>query len=57
MIEEFSHLAWQWVLKNLGPVLWGKPMFNYIVVTVKLKFKTISQKAMVSFASNIGDGN
>ena len=45
------------VLKNLAPVLWGKLMFNYIVVTVKLKFKTISQKAMVSFASNIGDGN
>ena len=32
-------------------------MFNYIVVTVKLKFKTISQKAMVSSASSIGDSN
>ena len=37
------------VLKNLAPVLRGKLMFiNDIVVTVKLKFKTISQKAMVS---------
>ena len=32
-------------------------MFNYIVVTVKLKFKTISQKAMVSSAISIGDSN
>ena len=37
------------VLKNLAPVLRGKLMFNDIVVyTVKLKYKTISQKAMVS---------
>ena len=53
MIEKFSHLAsMAGVLKNLAPVLWGKLMFNYIVVTapvtVKLKFKTISQKAMIS---------
>ena len=49
MIEKFSHLASMvGVLKNLAPVLWGKLMFNYIEVTVKLKFKTISQKAMIS---------
>ena len=49
MIEKFSHLAsLAGVLKNLAPVLWGKLMFNYIVVTVKLKVKTISQKAMIS---------
>ena len=36
------------VLKNLAPVFLGKLMFNYIAVTVKLTFKTILQKVMVS---------